>query len=374
MVYRTKQITDKQADRLATWHFRRTMSARWLLLLGIPVLFLSSSGMPLLWGIALLVGIYSIILPLYWLRFRKVWRHDCRQMRSSGFLTVTDAGILTETEGLASFHPWVFYQDATLVGDTLVLSLSGNQPRVWNLEASPIERRESLLRFVREHLGKKTSPAMAPPRSIYSTISVAQPETLAQVLEMGDIIQHQRETTNLWYRAILTLLSIILLFICAMQGIENNWQDSRQIIYCAIFAFLAYRGIRFLFHPGRYLLQQNLRAFRNTSGIEDVRVSDGHSEIIHRQNGSWLRADYAAMQHCIKGRHVVVAHIQRTIFAWPADTAPAGIAPPVAYKPASGALYTVLGLTAALLAGCGYLLWVSPHYPFSYLIWLFSAH
>lgn len=374
MVYRTQALHQEQADRLANWQFCRVLRLRWMLWLGLPAVILSCSRMPWLWAVLLVALVYSIVLPLLWLRFRRVWRHECTRERGCGFLTVTDAGVMTEDEGLTSFYPWVFFLKATLVGDALVLTMAGNNDRVWNIKDSTPERREALLRFAEEHVGKEMAPPVPPPCSVYGATEMAQPETLAQVLEMGDMMQYLRNTTSLWYRAVLALLSAAFAVVFVLRGIETEWQESQWAIYSAILAFLVYRAIVFLHHPGRYLLQQNLRAFRHEAGAQDSRTTDGRSEFIHRRNGSWIRADYAAMHQVLKGRHVSMAYIQHTYFAYPLGTEPASLPAAAPYIPRRAPLYTVLAGVAVMLAAGAYLLWDCPYWPYSYLIWLLTGN
>jgi hypothetical protein len=80
------------------------------------------------------------------------------------------------------------------------------------------------------------------------------------------------------------------------------------------------------------------------------------------------------MHQVQKGRHVSLAYIQHTYFAYPLGTEPAALPAAAPYIPRRAPLYTVLAGVAVMLAAGAYLLWDCPYWPYSYLIWLLTGN
>ncbi len=375
MIYTTKPLRLEQTRKLATWQCLRNTRKRWMLMLMLPLIFLWVTDMPPQWAAVCLIAVYSMGLLLGWWRSRRVWAKECERFNTPGFLTITNAGVLIEYEGISSYYPWYFYKDATLVDEVLVLTLAGLQDICWNLEACTEQQRTELLEFARAHVSTDNGARIAPPRSVLTTTTVAQPETMAQMLEMGDIILAQRKLYTPWYWVVAVLTEVAFLLFCVLYGIECGFSDPYTWAFgIVIFAWFAYRGIRTLLHPGLPMLRRSLQAYGSPAGESCERFSDGHSEYIIYPDNKWIRADYTAMADAVKARHICVCHIRNITFAYPLGTEPALFSQAASYTPARWPLIiTLLGIIP-MLAMAGYALWAAPEYPFSFTVWFFTEY
>ena len=371
MVYTTKPLRLEQTRKLATWQFLRNIRKRWILLLLLALAFLWITNMSPLWAGICIIAIYGLVLLLCWLRSRRIWARECERFNTPGFLTITDAGVLIEYEGMSSYYPWYIYKDATMVDDVLVLTMAGMQDICWNLESSTGQQRTSLLEFARSHVRTDKGVRIAPPRSVLSTTTVAQPGTRAEALEMGDIALTQRKVYSPWYWVVIVLIETAFLIICSLHTLEWGFdKDPSCTLAIVLFAWLIFRAIRTLIHPGLPMLRRSIQAYGRPGGEPCERIADGRSEYIIYKNSRWIRADYAAMTDPLLGHHVAVCRIKNTTFAYPRGSEPALFANAGRYKRSSKPFIIILLGIIPMLAAAAYSIYMLPHFPLSYLLWL----
>lgn len=375
MVYPISPLRQEQTRKLALWQYKRNLRQRWIKLLLLALILLWFSELPTQWGLLIVFPIFALSLTLGFRRARRLWAQECERHNTPGFLTITEAGVLVEYEGMSSYTPWHTYKDANIIDDVLVLTMAAAQDICWNLETCTDQQRAELLQFARTQVRSDKGIRMAPPRPVLTATPVPQIETMAQALEMGDIMLAQRKFSIFWYYTFTVLVCAAVLVMDLLYGMEYGFSESTFWAFGAvIFAWFIYRGIRTMLHPGLPQLRRSIMASGRAAGEVCERYTDGKREYIIYPSGKWLRADYDVMKHAVRGRHICSCRINNITFAYPNGTEPALFTNAGRYSPSRAPLIVTLLGFIPMLAMAGYALWAAPEYPFSFTVWFFTEY
>ena len=145
-------------------------------------------------------------------RLCRLLKRETVSRADNSFLTVTEAGILSESEGLSLYYPWSTYTRADMTEGVLVLFLPNGMLHYHNLQTTPAERRTELLHFTREWVGKVSDTCIAPPAPIRREHVVSEVTEYSQSKEIGDIITTsiEQDDDELPVVAIIALVLIVL--------------------------------------------------------------------------------------------------------------------------------------------------------------------
>ena len=373
MVYQTGALREEQIRKLADMQVLRSMRpGLWIGLAACALLTaFFDIRYPLIF-IDIYICTFSITFVLYKRRHYKLWKSETDFRPERVFLTVTEAGILSESEGLSLYYPWSTYIRADMVEGVFVLFLPNGMMHYWNLSTSLPEQREELLIFARERVGKASAACIAPPAPDCEEQAVAEITDRAQAAEISDIVVTSIHQLNFQKYVVITLIYAAVLCFFALKRIEAPAEDIWSI-GCFIFGYLLLRYLVFLKHPGRVFMKQMEKAFPSRGKSSTARFSDGRRERVIYPDGRWMRLDYADIQSSMRGRAVTVVRLAYAWLGYPNTALPPALPASQNYRPQAWAFRTALIGSLLLLCGAGFLVYANPYYPFGYLLWLLGV-
>ncbi len=373
MVYRTTALSEAQIRKLADLLSRRySRSVLWIILAVCALLtgVIDIRYSLVFIGTAVCVCFTGVVLHRR--RLCRLLKSETVRRADNSFLTVTEADILSESEGLSLYYPWSTYTRADMTEGVLVLFLPNGMLHYHNLQTTPAERRTELLHFTRGWVGKVSDTCIAPPAPIRREHVVSEVTEYSQSKEIGDIITTSIHRLNFQKYVAVTLIYAVIFCYFLLKRIEEPTEDIWSI-GCFIFAYLLLRCHLFLKHPGRIFLRQMRKAFPPGGKNATVRFSDGQMERVIYPDGRWMRLNYADIQSSIRGRAVTVVRLSHAWLSYPNTALPAALPASENYRPQTWAFRTALIGTILLLCGAGCLIYANPYYPFGYLLWLLGV-
>lgn len=373
MVYQTTALSEEQIKKLADLQNRRySRSGLWIILALCTLLTAIIDIRYSLIFIGTTVCVYFISVVLHRRRLYRLWKNETDIRTDNAFLTVTEAGILSESEGLSLYYPWSTYTRADMAEGVLVLYLPNGMLHYHNLRTTSPEQRSALLTYARERVGKVSAVGIAPPAPIRREQTVSEITERTQAAEVGDIISTSIYRLNLKKYVAVTLLYAAVFCYFVLNRIEEPSEDIWSI-GCFVFAYLLLRYHLFLKHPGRIFLRQMSKAFPPSGKNATARFSDGQYERVIHSDGRWIRLRYADIQSSIRGRAVTVVRLSHAWLSYPNTALPTALPASEHYRPQAWAFRTALIGSILLLGGAGCLIYANPHYPFGYLLWLLGV-
>lgn len=367
MVYTFQELTEEQVTLLAKWQFWRNLKKRTMLLLILLGVIYIIFQLPT-WCIGLFAVVLAVELPILLRVYLRHWKSIRRTLPANGFLTVTEAGVMVETDGLTTYSPWSRYIAADLVAGAFLLTVRTMQVFVWNVQSTDAKRQEELLRFARNNLGKQTCPPLPPPRGEYMPCT---PLSKAQLWEMGDmmhVVMGPKHSSVLP----LCLLLLFASFTCFNLMVLMEEGAKNPYLACMIiFAYLTLRTLLRLRHPGR---KQLMAAFRAQGTLPNnpkhTYCSDAVGETRVLPTGAWLRAIRHSMHQVFCGEHLCVARHGLSFFPFFLNAIPTDLPPAVPFCISLRPFYIGLGLVLLPVAITGFLCFQFPSAPLSYFLWM----
>ena len=370
MVYQTTAIREEQIKSLAAWQFRQLTRRNIRIVLLICVLLAVLITEPYVRaGIGIFIAAFLILLAWRKRSFYAIWMKESQIFPDKAFLTVTDAGILHEAEGLSLYYPWNTYKRVDIVDGVLVLFLPCGLVHFWNVQSAAPNQRTELLNFAALRVGKDSRVVLAPPSLILSEHPIPEFFSTAQARETGDIIRTYIQPFNHRKLVVGTLIYAVILCFFILSWAEEPdcflWAAG-----CVIFTWHLSRGLLLLKHPGRYYMKQLNKAYSIQDRSEPKRFSDGHAERIIYPDGRWMKINYAFVRDVFRGDNVTVLRHSHAWLSYPNTAVPASLPEAAEYHPQTAPFRLTFGICLLLACGTACLIYVSPRYPCGYLLWL----